>query len=161
MVQQLSMATKKKAKKTAKETASPPPPEVEPEEEAEVEARAPAQEPAEEPSEETAEDLAKQQRVLLKRGSKAVEALTEVFEALEVTEEVNASLELMQQVLKRFEPPPPRKCKEYKRALALAKKGMAGIHPDDVMKYCRCEECHLLREDQSVEHPRPLGGATL
>ncbi len=158
MVQQLSMATKKKAKKTA-ETASPPP-EVEPEEEADEEAQASAQEP-EEPYEETAEDLAKQQRVLLKRGSKAVEALTEVFEALEVTEEVNASLELMQQVLKRFEPPPPRKCKEYKRALALARKGMAGIHPDDVMKYCRCEECHLLREDQSVEHPRPLGGATL
>lgn len=156
------MATEKKSKKkpatpkaaTAPELAAPAPtPDPEP--------AAPA--PAPEPqvflrvAESREPDEDKAIRALLKKGEKALETFEEVMAGFEPGPEraVKNALKRLAEELEGLRPPEPRKCKEYKRALALARKGEMGIHPDDVMKFCRCEECAALRAKAGVEHPPP------
>lgn len=94
-------------------------------------------------------------RGLLKKGAKALDTITEVLESFEPGPErpVKNALKKLAEELEALQPPEPRKCKEYKRALAMAKKGEMGIHPDDVMRFCRCGECATLREKAGVAHP--------
>ena len=155
------MATEKKSKRPAKakaapaaELPAPPAPDPEP-------APAPEPEPPAAPqvflreAEQRDPEEDKAIRALLKRGEKALEAYAEVLASFEPGpgRAVKNALERLAEELESVKPPEPRKCKEYKRAIALARKGEMGIHPDDVMKYCRCEECTALREKAGVDHP--------
>ncbi len=101
------------------------------------------------------DEEAKQIRVLLKKAEKALEQVSEVIDTFEPGPEraVKNAIKRLAQELDALKPPEPRRCKEYKRALALARKGEMGIHPDDIMKYCRCAECHDLREKAGLSHP--------
>lgn len=108
------------------------------------------------------EEEAKPKRAAARRGFALVETLGEIFAFLGAGEDtdVAAALEGVRSQLDRHQPPAPRTCKEHKRALALAKKGLMGIHPDDVLRFCRCEECHGLREKAGMEHPLEPKGLT-
>jgi hypothetical protein len=161
------MATEKKSKKPPKAKAAPaaevppapdpaPEPEPTPEPEVQAEPEAPAapqvflrEVEQRDPGEEKAI------RALLKKGEKALEAFEEVMASFDPGPDraVKKALERLAEELEALKPPEPRQCKEYKRAIALARKGEMGIHPDDVMKYCRCEECTALREKAGVDHP--------
>lgn len=101
------------------------------------------------------EDEAKQIRVLLKKAEKALEQIDAVLGAFEPAPErsVKNAMKRLAQEIDALKPPEPRRCKEYKRAITLARKGEMGIHPDDVMRYCRCSECHDLREKAGLDHP--------
>jgi len=145
----------KAAKKAAAANAAPEP---EPTPEAEA-----APEPEPEPeivkfergADKRSEDEEKAIRGVLKKGHKAIEALEEVLAHFEPGPDraVKNALKKLTEELEALAPPEPRKCKEYKRAIALARKGEMGIHPDDVMRFCRCSECHALREKAGVPHP--------
>lgn len=121
----------------------------------------PEPEPAPEPvkfareADKRPEDEEKAIRALLKKGHKALETLEEVLGSFEPGPErpVKNALKKIAEELDALAPPEPRKCKEYKRAIALARKGEMGIHPDDVMRFCRCSECHALREKAGIPHP--------
>ncbi|MCB9646507.1 MAG: hypothetical protein H6730_07910 [Deltaproteobacteria bacterium] len=156
------MATEKKSKKPAKAKAAPAPEPADP-----TPPPAPEPEAAPEPEEPPAPQVflrdaeardpeeEKAIRGLIKKGEKALEAFEEVLACFEPGPEraVKNALKRLAEELDALKPPEPRKCKEYKRALALARKGEMGIHPDDVMKYCRCEECTALRAKAGVDDP--------
>lgn len=157
------MAAKRKPKASKKAAPKPPEAEAPPAEPAaEPEPEAPAEpEPAPEPvvyareADKRPEDEEKAIRGLLKKASKALETIEEVFASFEPGPErpVKNALAKIAGEIDALKPPEPRKCKEYKRAIALARKGEMGIHPDDVMRFCRCSECHVLREKAGMDHP--------
>ncbi len=109
------------------------------------------------------DEAEKAARTALKKGQKALELLREAFCALGA--EKDAALEALfrelNQRLEELGPPEPRKCKEYRRALVILQKGGIGIHPDDVVRFCRCEECENLRDKMGLTHPPPIKGAVL
>ncbi len=91
----------------------------------------------------------------VRRGHKAIETLREIFAALEVKEieAVNGLLAAVGVQLDALRPPDKRRCKEYLRAVGRSKKGLLGISPEDVVLYCRCEECSVLRLKLNVTQP--------
>jgi hypothetical protein len=101
------------------------------------------------------DELAKRHRTAIRRGRAALTALAQAFRELGVGEEalVSGHLADLGTRLDSLQPPPPRTCKEFRRARALARQGMMGIHPDDVVRYCPCVECHGLRESLGLPHP--------
>ncbi len=111
------------------------------------------------PDEPRTEEEDKAIRSMLRRGEKALDIVQEIFDTFEPgpgRAVVNAMKRVADE-LETLRPPKPRKCKEYKRALGLARKGEMGIHPDDIVRYCRCEECQALRAKDGMEHPPSLG----
>lgn len=154
------MATSKKKSnpaKAAKKAPKAPPAEAP----AAPDPAAPAPDPSPEPmrferdNPKRSDDEAKLIRAALKKAEKAIEQINEVLDQFEPAPDrsVKNALKRITQELDALKPPEPRKCKEYKRALGLARKGEMGIHPDDIMKYCRCSECHELREKAGFSHP--------
>jgi hypothetical protein len=111
------------------------------------------------PTEPRSEEEDKAIRSMLRRGEKALEIVQEIFDTFEPGpgRAVVTAMKRVADELETLRPPKPRKCKEFKRALGLARKGEMGIHPDDIVRYCRCEECQALREKEGMEHPPSLG----
>ncbi len=124
----------------------------EPEEDAEV---SPSQRPRLNLEELSRDERERMQKLLTRRAEKALRQVRECFYDLceEPDDEASALMDTLQKKINGLKPKPPRKCKEYKRALINARKGLAGIHPDDVVKYCHCNECYRLREDMGLLHP--------
>lgn len=100
-------------------------------------------------------DAEKVARANVQRGLRAVAQVRSAFEALGAADkpEVVALLEKLEGELDALRPPDPRKCKEYLRAVSRERKGLIGIRPEDVVRYCRCPECTLLRMKMGLEHP--------
>ncbi len=101
------------------------------------------------------EDLARRQRAALRRGRAALESLAGALDELGAREDPRAAAALAElaQRLDGLAPTPPRACKEYRRALALARLGQMGMHPEDVLRFCACGECRGLREARGIPHP--------
>lgn len=101
-----------------------------------------------------------EQRKKVRRAERAIELVREAFADLGAAEDpgVVERLAALEGDLDKHRPPEPRKCKEYTRATARARKGIIGIDPELVVFYCRCFECATLRAKNKLEQPhsRPL-----
>jgi hypothetical protein len=111
-------------------------------------------------SDDASDASAAEQRKRVRRAERAIELVREAFAELGAAEApgVAERLAALEQELDQHRPPEPRKCKEYLRAQARAKKGIIGIDPELVVFYCRCFECATIRAKNKLEQPhnRPL-----
>jgi hypothetical protein len=100
---------------------------------------------------EDADDRNTERKQKVRRAEKALDTLKEALAALgaEVPQEIAA----IERAIEALRPPEPRRCKEYLRALSRSKKGILGIPPEDVVLYCRCQECRDLRVKLGMEQP--------
>lgn len=105
------------------------------------------------------ENAAIEQRKRVRRAERAIELVREAFAELGAAEDpgVVERLAALEGELDKHRPPEPRKCKEYTRAAARAKKGVIGIDPEMVVYYCRCFECATLRAKNKLEQPHLRG----
>lgn len=101
------------------------------------------------------ESTAAEQRRKVRRAERAIELVREAFAELGAADApgVVERLAALESELDQHRPPEPRKCKEYLRASARAKKGLMGIDPELVVYYCRCFECATLRAKNKLEQP--------
>jgi hypothetical protein len=104
----------------------------------------------------TDEASAAELRRKIRRAERAIELVREAFAELGAAElpGVIERLAGLESELDRLRPPEPRKCKEYLRAAARARKGIMGIDPELVVYYCRCFECATLRAKHKLEQPQ-------
>lgn len=104
----------------------------------------------------TDEASAAELRRKIRRAERAIELVREAFAELGAAElpGVVERLAGLESELDRLRPPEPRKCKEYLRAAARARKGIMGIDPELVVYYCRCFECATLRAKHKLEQPQ-------
>lgn len=109
---------------------------------------------SEEPVDEESTENEPDERALrqsARKGFRAIEVLREVYTLLGAEDdEVTKLLAPVEERLEALKPPEKRKCKEYKRALTRARKGLVGIDPDEVVLYCACRECKAIREKQGL-----------
>jgi hypothetical protein len=101
------------------------------------------------------EEAVKQRRASVRRGRTALAALGAALGELGAREDaaIASALAALGERLDALTPPLPRACKEYRRAVLLAREGAMGMHPDDVVRFCGCVECQGLREDRGIPHP--------
>lgn len=104
----------------------------------------------------TDEASAAELRRKIRRAERAIELVREAFAELGAAEAAGVVERLagLESELDRLRPPEPRKCKEYLRAAARARKGIMGIDPELVVYYCRCFECATLRAKHKLEQPQ-------